>query len=611
VPGLVGVATLRGRPALADVEKMAAALQREPRLFEEHARDADGRWAVARVHLGHFQPASQVRPGDPVQVLLHGELQNLEELRALTGDDVAPGACTSAVLASLYRRFGPPFVEKLRGAFCLCLTDDSRETLLLAADAVGSYPVYWSHRAGRLAFTSSVNALLRAQPERGTLDLRAVADYIHFGFVLGDKTLAAGVELLAPGTMLIYRWRQDAVTQTTYRRVSEFFTPATDSPAEHADRLVQSFNQAVNRSLDGDHRFGLALSGGLDSRAILSAVNGSHDRVSTYTLGQSGCADQVIGQRLADVAGTDHRFFELDPSYLNDFLPNLSRMVSLTDGLYLSHGLTEMLALKFVAAGPSTVLLRGHGGELAKASLAWPFHTDARIAAMQSAAEFVPYMLARVNYVTPGIDLQTLCTDESAIEMRDGACRSLEDAIQGAELPPVQLCSYLYLRELHRRFTIPSLELFRSRVEIRLPFLDEDFLHALLGTPAALRDGTAIHRAITRTNNPALLRVRNSNTGAPANAGPIAEKIFDKFNTLFRRLNVPGYRHYHNFSDWMGRMLLTSVETVLLDPKSLRRGLWREQTLRRLIGDTRAGTADHAYLLQVLLLLELWQEQNL
>ena len=611
MPGLAGTATtFPDRALAADVSTIVNALRRAAILPEEHAADAAGRWAIARVHLGHFQPAPQVQPGSDVQVLLHGELLNEDELRRLVDDHPRSGGL-SALLVSLYRRFGPAFVQRLRGAFCLCLIDEAKQTVLLASDAVGSYPLYWNHRSGRLTFASSVNALLGARHGRAALDLRAVADYIHFGFVLGDKTLAADVRLLAPGTILTYRLRDDSIALDTYRRLSELFAPTDDTPGERFDRLVESFNRAVTRSLAGDHRFGLALSGGLDSRAILSAVNGSHDRLSTYTLGQIGCADQVIGQRLADVAGTDHRFFELDPSYLNDFLPNLSRMVSLTDGLYLSHGLTEMLALKFVAGGPSTVLLRGHGGELAKASLAWPFHTDERVAAMQSAAEFVPYLLERVNYVSPGIDVRSLCSDDCAAHMKDGARLSLEEAIRGADLPPVQLCSYLYLREHHRRFTIPSLELFRSTVEIRLPFLDEDFLRALLGMPAPLRDGTAIHRALTRANNPSLLRVRNANTGAAGDAGPIAEKILDKFNTLFRRLNVPGYRHYHNFSDWMGRVLLSSVESVLLDPKSLRRGLWREQTLRRLIGETRTGAADHAYLLQVLLLLELWQDENL
>jgi hypothetical protein len=39
---------------------------------------------------------------------------------------------------------------------------------------------------------------------------------------------------------------------------------------------------------------------------------------------------------------------------------------------------------------------------------------------------------------------------------------------------------------------------------------------------------------------PEFLRVRNSNAGAPAGAGPIAEAVLDRVNALFRRLNVHG-----------------------------------------------------------------------
>jgi asparagine synthase (glutamine-hydrolysing) len=108
-----------------------------------------------------------------------------------------------------------------------------------------------------------------------------------------------------------------------------------------------------------------------------------------------------------------------------------------------------------------------------------------------------------------------------------------------------------------------------------------------------------------------MLRVRNSNTGAPANAGPLAEYALDKVNSLFKRLNVPGYRHYHNFAAWMRAQLLSSVETVLLSRTSLDRGVLREAGLRRLLDETRQNQRDHSYLLQVLLILELWQQDNL
>jgi hypothetical protein len=61
----------------------------------------------------------------------------------------------------------------------------------------------------------------------------------------------------------------------------------------------------------------------------------------------------------------------------------------------------------------------------------------------------------------------------------------------------------------------------------------------------------------------------------------------------------------------MQQQLFASVETVLLSPQSLNRGILRETRLRQMVDDTRTGSADHSYLLQVLLILELWQRENL
>jgi asparagine synthase (glutamine-hydrolysing) len=285
-------------------------------------------------------------------------------------------------------------------------------------------------------------------------------------------------------------------------------------------------------------------------------------------------------------------------------------MVMLTDGMYLTHGLTEMLVLQFLEATDFSIMLRGHGGELAKASLAWPLHTDERIFRMQSKEEFVSYMVERVNYIRGGTRLHELFTPEWWMQIKDGARRSLEESVADLSLSPADLCSYLYLTEHHRRFTVASLELFRNYVEVRMPFVDQIFLHALFRSPTEWRDRTEIHRAIIGGNSPALLRVRNSNTGAPGDASPCAAKVWDKVNSLFKRLNVYGYRHYHSFDRWMKANLLASVEQVLLRPASLARGIFLESSLRRLIGETRSGAADHAYLLQTLLILELWQQER-
>jgi hypothetical protein len=168
----------------------------------------------------------------------------------------------------------------------------------------------------------------------------------------------------------------------------------------------------------------------------------------------------------------------------------------------------------------------------------------------------------------------------------------------------------LYLRELTRRFTIPSIDLFRTAVGVRLPYLDREFLKVLLAAPSEWRDGTEIHQRLIASGIPGLAKVRNSNTGAAADASPKVEYVLDKFNSLFKRLNVRGFRHYHNFDAWMRTMLLQSVESELLANSARTQGFMRTSALKELIENTRNGSDDRGYLLQVLLILELWQREN-
>jgi asparagine synthase (glutamine-hydrolysing) len=614
MPGLVGaVQSMPGQEVQPVFEALLSPLQRGGRLQTETHVAAHGQWALGRVHLGILQPSPQLTNPGPVWALFHGELHNEAELRqALVAENVPqPEAGTAALVVALYRAYGRQFAALLKGSFCTVVLDESTKKLVLASDLLGSYFLYWFIGPHRFVFASELKAILRDPAITPTLEPRAVADYLAFGFIFGEKTLAAQVQLLPAASTLTYYWQDGKCTLERYARIDALFQPWEGTQSAYVEHLAHTFNAAVQRACAGEHRIGLSLSGGLDSRAILSAIDCAYTPLSTYTLGVKGCADAVIAEQLARLAQTKHQFFELDARYLGEFLANLHTMVSLTDGMYMTHGLTELLALRYLQEADFSVLLRGHGGELAKMSLAWPFHTDARVHAMHSTAEFVSYMLERVNYISRGIALSELFTDSWYAQVVHGARQSLEASVDKVSLSPGDLCSYLYLTEHHRRFTIPSLELFRNLVEVRLPFVDTDFLTVLWRCPAPWRDGTALHQAITGMNNYALLRVRNSNTGAPGNAGPLRVLIQDKFNSLCKRLHLYGYRHYHNFDAWMRETLMASTEAVLLDTVSLARGMYREATLRRLIEEAKCGAADHGYLLQILLILELWQREHL
>ena len=104
--------------------------------------------------------------------------------------------------------------------------------------------------------------------------------------------------------------------------------------------------------------------------------------------------------------------------------------------------------------------------------------------------------------------------------------------------------------------------------------------------------------------------MRNSNTGAAVDATPRVEFVLDKLNTALKRLHVRGYRHYHDFDVWMRSMLLETVETELLAPTARVQAFTSRRALADLIRETRDGATDRSYLLQILLILELWQREN-
>jgi asparagine synthase (glutamine-hydrolysing) len=607
MPGLFGLTSIATPQIRSRVEAARERMLRHGRMTMDLVTTRD-----ETAWLGHARldgsPRTIVDGGQRPSAVLHGVIYNEPDLRKEFGPGLVEA--TGDLLTTMYERLGARFVERLDGDFAVAVLDPARRSMLVATDTTGNYPIYWHVQGQDFVFSSDLSALLRTVPERNRLDLQAVADFLTVGAVLEDRTLVEDVWLLDPGTILEFDLDGPELRRHRYVDTASFFANKAHDKEEYLEAVVTEFQRAVDRVSTDSRRVGLSLSGGIDSRTILAALNGRATGMLTYTLGVAGSADQIISKQLASIGKTNHRFFEMDGSYLKDFLPNMSAMVSASDGFYLSHGLTEMLALKFLGDTGIGVLLRGHGGELAKTHLAWPLHTDSRAYSSAGLDDFLPYLADRANYLTKGLPLDRILMPWAAAAAGEGSLASFRRVLAGTGLTPAEACSYLYLRELYRRFTVPSLELFRTRVEVRQPFLDSTFLRTLLAAPAEWRDTTEIHLRITKRGMPELIKIRNSNTGAAMDASPRAERVLDKLNSALKMFNVHGYRHYHNYDEWMRMSLLESVDAELAGEWARTRSFIERSTITSLIKETADGKSDRSYLLQTLLILELWMREN-
>ncbi len=372
--------------------------------------------------------------------------------------------------------------------------------------------------------------------------------------------------------------------------------------------MADAFVAATKRRLGNAGEIGISLSGGLDSRAILAAMGTAARDIPSYTLGVPGCRDEVLTARMAKIAGTRHTFLELGSEYLSGFSEVASTLVRLSDGLYHPQEATEKLALDYFADAPFRIVLRGHGGELAKASLAHPVMVTPEVLTFRSPGPMLDFLLRRANQVTRDIDAREIFSPPMLDVVADGTRQSLKEAMGNAveSLAPADACIYYYLTQWIRRQVVASLEIFRAQVEIRLPFVDEQFLSLLLKTPLERRYSGELQARVVARCMAELLKIPNSNTGAPLDAGPLRLFITDKLSSLLKRLRLPGSRHYTEFVRWQREQFREDMESIVFDERTLSRGLYRPEGLRAAFDAHCTGTRNCGRLLATIVGLELW-----
>jgi len=110
-------------------------------------------------HRADREPLTIHRGGNAYTILLDGEITNLSEL-CHCFERPGFGSAAEAVL-ECYIALGYACVNELQGAFAFAIYDQMRHELMLARDAEGRKPLYYTISDGVLAFASEIKGLSR------------------------------------------------------------------------------------------------------------------------------------------------------------------------------------------------------------------------------------------------------------------------------------------------------------------------------------------------------------------------------------------------------------------------------------------------------------------
>lgn len=283
--------------------------------------DGSGVWTAPGVGLGHRRLSIIDVAGSPqpmqaadgqLTITFNGEIYNYqalrEELKRL-GHIFTTSGDTEVILHG-YRQWGPQVLPRLNGMFAFAIHDACTQQLFLARDRFGVKPLHYMMLAdGSVAFSSELKGLLANPAVRREPDIRAVEDYMAFGYVPDDACIVAGVQKLPAGSFLMLS-RGKPLPQPSIWWDIDFSQRTSASIGSLQEELRHLLHDAVASRMVADVPVGAFLSGGVDSSTVVAFMAEiSAKPVETCSIGfDVGALDETqFADRVAARFGTNHR----------------------------------------------------------------------------------------------------------------------------------------------------------------------------------------------------------------------------------------------------------------------------------------------------------------
>ncbi len=301
----------------------------------------------------------------------NGEIYNFwalrEELEGL-GHPFRGHSDTEVMLAAFTEWELEGALERFNGMFAFALWDREERSLYLARDRLGEKPLYYGWMGETLLFGSELKALKVHPTFRGEISRNALALYLRYQYIPAPYTIYEGISKLSPGTRLTIDEAGNVSGPVPYWSAKEaaergVTNPFSGSDTEAVDELDGMLRDSVRMRMVADVPLGAFLSGGIDSSAVVAAMQSQSDRpVRTFSIGfyEEEYSEAEHAKAVARHLGTEHTELYVTPEEAMSVIPKLPTLYDepFSDPSQIPTYLVSQLARRHV-----TVSLSGDGGD--------------------------------------------------------------------------------------------------------------------------------------------------------------------------------------------------------------------------------------------------------
>lgn len=497
-------------------------------------------------------------------------------------------------LAHLYEE-DASFPASLNGRFHGLVVDRRRGSAMLFNDRYGMHRIYYHQSNEAFYFGAEAKAILAVCPALRQADFRSMGEFIACGCVLENRTLFAGIQVLPPASAWTFQGNPVA-KKGNYFLPSEWENQPEMDLESYYQRLRETFERILPRYFNGGEPIGLSLTGGLDTRMILSWHKSAPGALPCYSFGGAyrDCQDVVVARKVAKACGQRHEVISVGEEFLSQFARYAERAVYLTDACVAVNRSAD-LYVNEMARGIAPVRMTGnYGGEVLRSVVAFKAQMPAR-------EIFRPEFFSHV---------------------------SAASETYGELLRTHPLSFAVFRQAPWHHFGLLALE--QTQVALRSPYLDNDFVRTVFSAPKVTRRNNDVSLRLIADGDASLRRIR-TDRGYGGNGNGLysaalqsfieltvkAEYAYDygmpqwmahvdhAFSPFHLERLFLGRHKFAHFRVWYRDALADYVRQMLLDSRTLSRPYLNPSTVQAIVHDHLKG--DHNYTSEIhqLLTLEL------
>ncbi|MBF0193098.1 MAG: asparagine synthase (glutamine-hydrolyzing) [Magnetococcales bacterium] len=368
------------------------------------------RLAILDLTQAGWQP--MVRNNDRLFIVFNGEIYNFKEIRAVLekkGQKFFSTSDTEVILAA-YAHWGEEAVNHFEGMFAFAIFDKQKNSMFLARDGFGIKPLYYTLLNGTFIFASEIPTLLQYPGVNREANSQALYDYFIFGASdhREGKTLFSHIHQLPAGHSLTI-----SLNDPTNLILKQYWQPTLSTAngitfPDAVERLRELFLESISLHIRSDVPVAAALSGGLDSTAIVMAMrkemgDGTSFNTFSFIANEAGINEEIWVDDVVQASGVGN--YKVTPKP-EEFAQDIDQLIKLHgEPVFSTSMYAQYRVYKLIAQHGIKVVLDGQGADEILAG--YLYYLGARVTSLVRQGRYIDAGKFALNAKKrPGVGMQ-------------------------------------------------------------------------------------------------------------------------------------------------------------------------------------------------------------